>query len=85
LTAKALLLKLVVTVARGAHHAMLFAEKAVGTAVSVSPVKASEPVALMTDATVAYDVHDVVFSAPSPAVDATVDGPLHDAAVIDAE
>jgi hypothetical protein len=57
----------------------------VGEAVSVSPVKASVPVALMTDATVAYDVQDVVLAAASPDDVATVEGPLHDVAVIDAE
>ncbi len=82
-TAKALLLYAVVDVAKGAHHATLLAAVAVGADVSVAPEKVSEPEALMTGATVAYDVHDVVLSALSPA--AVSDGPLHDDEVIEAE
>ncbi len=83
LTAKALLLYAVVDVANGAHHATLFAAAAVGADVSVAPENVSEPEALMTGKTVAYDVHDVVLSAVSPA--AVSDGPLHEEDVIDAE
>ncbi len=69
--------------AKGAHHATLFAAAAVGADVSVAPEKVSDPDALMTGATVAYDVHDVVLSLLNPA--AVVEGPLHDDAVINAE
>lgn len=66
---------------------MLFGVKTVGAEVSVAfeatEEKVSEPEALITGATFAYDVQDVVLAALSPA--ATSDGPLHDVAVIDAE